>query len=249
LDQLIDLAKEYYGDQVLDLDVWRDINKPKVSMVYYEAFYEHLSFIEELKYLLSERRRPVIANVVSTHRSKSITLPVIMFEVGKVKIYMRYNFHNWSVSVDSHYILDIREISSYAASIKTEAVYCEGFKDEWIFEKYDSNHKQFTLSLTSNYQMYTFMYLLDLAIRRVTTKRQQAHPAIGEVYTSDIDSSPIQIISIIAENYNSGTTYLHKQRVDFKVYIIDNGAITTKIMSLDEINSKYTKSDLPRLFK
>jgi hypothetical protein len=156
------------------------------------------------------------------------------------------------VSVDSPHELDIRELFKDVASDEPADIYCEGFNDEWIFGNYNINHNQFTLSLPSDYYMFTFIYLLDLAIRRVMNKKYkkaQPHPAIGEVYIADDGGSPIQIISIITDRHNFGTTYMHKQRVEFSVYIIDDDRITTRIMPLEEINSNYTKSDFPRLFK
>jgi len=259
LDELREIAREYYKNSVIGLDVWRVVNKPKDSMKFNDAFYNHLWFIDELKYMLSQGCMLMKANVVSTHMSKSITLPVIMFEKCQVKIYMRYNFHDWTVSVDSPYDLDISDM--LASSCHVENIYCQGFKDEWKFGNYDSSRSKFTLSLPSDYYMFTFIYLLNQAIAKVTIKTLKANkkrrdPAPGDVYTSDIGGSPIQIISVIegVANY-SGTTFMgnseimHKPIVEFSVYVIDGDTITTRRLTYDELHYNYTKSNSPRIFK
>ena len=45
-------------------------------------------------------------------------------------------------------------------SEKIPAVYCEGFPRNNVYGSYEQNHSQFTIELSSNYDVYTFIFLL-----------------------------------------------------------------------------------------
>lgn len=119
--------------------------------------------------------------VVSTHRSKSLVLPVYRMTFDGVVLYMRENFHGWVVSVDTNY--NTRVVSSTFAQMPKGSLmtgpdrpdsqygrqfppcYAEGFSDEWCFFPLEDSGIQFTTRISDNYALFMFCHLLKHTIR------------------------------------------------------------------------------------
>lgn len=108
--------------------------------------------------------------VISHHRSKSISLPVYGFRMRNgIKVIMRNNFYNWKVSIelptialDKNY-LDI-DLFSDGVNANINSCYCEGFKEEWVYGRYESNSDnclKFTVELLNDYKLYMMLFLLN----------------------------------------------------------------------------------------
>ena len=106
--------------------------------------------------------------VISTHRSKSIVLPVYAFTMENgIKVICRENFYGWELSVklpkDRPYVEIIPEdLLEGGYDENSSKCYIEGFKDEWIFEGYrlDKTQRNFSFGIYSDYDFYTVMYML-----------------------------------------------------------------------------------------
>lgn len=102
--------------------------------------------------------------VVSTHTSKSCFLPVVRIRTDDKKLWIRNNFYNHVVSIESTY--PIRRNTS-STSLKYFAnnvsdlssfLYAEGFKDEFTFGTHEEDPKQFTFVFNgTKYQLYSFL--------------------------------------------------------------------------------------------
>jgi hypothetical protein len=94
--------------------------------------------------------------VVGTHTSKSILCPVYYIELRDgVRIWMRYNFFNWNVSIDSDQPITcdfLGVLSNYGYC------YCEGMDDK--FDEYTNNNKKFTVCVDNHYDLYVFFRVL-----------------------------------------------------------------------------------------
>lgn len=117
-----------------------------------------------------------VATVISTHRSKSIILPVYKLHRPGITMVARNNFYNWKLSV----ISDRRIDADFAGLFHTDPplepgytgndlspVYFEGFPPEYIFGCYDeSNKKKFSANLWGDHALWTtvFLILRDLGI-------------------------------------------------------------------------------------
>jgi hypothetical protein len=89
-------------------------------------------------------------NVIGTHTSKSIKLPVVEFMLPRVRLVMRDNFYNWTISVQSDEPLHIDVCDLFDPSIEHSSVYCEGFNEGDVFGSYNSNKREFTVQLRTN---------------------------------------------------------------------------------------------------
>ena len=138
------------------------LDKTSDSMMWKDSFCKQVVFVrDDIVALLN----PVIKSldVISTHVSKSITLPVYKIELTDgTEIIMRENFYDWKVSVKSSKELNFptKYLFSYDINVPISPCYCEGFDDSWVYEPYSKNKKNFTVELSSNYDLYTFMFLI-----------------------------------------------------------------------------------------
>ncbi len=120
--------------------------------------------------LYSEEREG-IATVISTHRSKSIELPVYKLhrpDIGLTMVF-RDNFYNWKVSVFSEKPVNVNFMGLAHTTPPIEPnytgnplapVYFEGFPREWIFGYYSENQSRFSLEIQSDYELWAAMYLM-----------------------------------------------------------------------------------------
>ncbi len=137
--------------------------------------------------------KTTICTVISEHRSKSTILPVYSLwrkDVG-LRIVLRDNFYNWKMSVISDravntYLDDLffcqppRE-PEYGGNC-LDPVYFEGFPPELIFGYYGpSDKKKWSAEVSSDYQLYTAIWLILRALGHTVTRRQytqEEHKAV-----------------------------------------------------------------------
>ncbi|MFB5622471.1 MAG: hypothetical protein ACE5RH_00580 [Nitrosarchaeum sp.] len=152
----------------MKLQEWINHNEPKNEMLWKDAFYDQVLFIRDKIpsiFATSYEEYELIKNnieVISTHTSKSILLPVYNIILpNKISFTIRYNFYNWKVSVISPIELecDFGNICNIEENI--DGVYCEGFKNEWVFNSFLQNKKQFTIEIYDKYRLYTFLWIIS----------------------------------------------------------------------------------------
>ena len=119
------------------------------------------------------------AFVVSRHMSKSVFLPVYGFTMPNgIKIICRGNFYDWKISVKLPIPVEMDIIpmdlitDGYHNNIPD--VYCEGFKDEWVYPAYKSGSLNFTIETHNEYKFYTIMYYLKHAYDDVQSEERPA---------------------------------------------------------------------------
>lgn len=110
--------------------------------------------------------------VVSTHRSKSITLPVCRLTVPNVGLfYLRNNFYNWKVSCELEVPLPIDtwgDLFDPTDARSISDVFCEGFDPAWVHGPFGQNQQAFTVELSrSNEHLFAFMWALRLQMCRL----------------------------------------------------------------------------------
>ncbi len=154
--------------ETLKLQEWAGKNKPADDLIYKKGYWDQIVFIrDELRYLFYTKKgdSEFLQNnttVVSTHMSKSVLLPVFKVVLTNgINLIMRYNFHNWKVSIISEFDVNCDFTKLFNYEDKVHGVYCEGFEDDWVYESYSQNKKNFTIELRSGYYyLFTFLWIL-----------------------------------------------------------------------------------------
>jgi len=162
-----------------DLQSW--INKQTIGndMLWKGAFGDQMQFIRDVLTgllfaghgLSREERNTKSAKVISTHRSKSIVLPVVEFERPDLglRLTFRNNFHNWKFSVLSEDPVEVDFSKLFPVTPPTDptytgnplaAVYFEGFPEDRIYGYYSENPSKFSGEIWSDYALWTAMFLL-----------------------------------------------------------------------------------------
>jgi len=155
----------HYNRYCAHLQAWYMENQCSETMIYAKAFGKQFCFVrDESKRIFRDLLSHV--NVISTHTSKSIKMPVyhIVLTNG-ASLIIRDNFHGWKISVDTNYTvtggLNI-PISLLEDGIDEQiaSCYCEGFEKNWVYEPYKVNNNKFTVGLGSEYEVWTFLFLI-----------------------------------------------------------------------------------------
>lgn len=123
------------------------------------------------------------ALVIGEHTSKSVRLPVYSLERPDIglQIVLRDNYHGWNVSVISEtpittdlrgFELDYRDEDDrkrfpdgYIPGWSWGYCFFEGFPTDVEFGPFSENPRKFSLNIGSDYQVYTFVYLLMRDLR------------------------------------------------------------------------------------
>ena len=109
-------------------------------------------------------------NIIETHMSKSIILPVYQINWEGIEFIIRYNFHDWKVSVKSdRVILGLTQFKLFDSKTKIRYYECEGFKKEWIYNCYDDCKSKFTCELQSRFDLYCLVKVIFNTYNRSTT--------------------------------------------------------------------------------
>lgn len=152
-------------DQELpSLHQWAIDHQPDSKMLWKESYWNQVMFVRDtLTWILTRTYGECkdLVKVYNTHTSKSILCPVYYLHLPKegVEIWMRNNFHNWNISVQSE-----REIvADFLGVFDPDSLhycFCEGMEDK-KFESYSKNHSQFTVCIGSQYDVYVFCKVLQ----------------------------------------------------------------------------------------
>lgn len=181
------------------------------NMVYKQSAIDQMIFVRDTLcgHLL---RVPVF--VVSTHRSKSIQLPVYYFEMRNgIRALMRENFYGWVVSLITPFSVTIEDFcygdGAYPHNKDIASCFAEGFKSSWVFPYIKENTRNTTFKVDGNYKLYTLFYLLNRinvslhANRYVIKNKEIASLAMNQLTENHPDVQPWELFSrpcYMAEN-------------------------------------------------
>jgi hypothetical protein len=171
-----------------NLQTWFMANKPNADLLWKDGLTEQVIFVRDpLAGLFAAGReykdwRENTAFVISTHRSKSVVLPVYLLKRPGLQLILRYNFHNWKMSVISEKPIQCFEntalfyttppIDPEYTGDHLADVYFEGFPKDLIFGYYSpSDKKQFSAELDGNHQVWTVVYQMVLELGFVKPPR------------------------------------------------------------------------------
>lgn len=117
------------------------------------------------------RDREEIGRVISTHRSKSISLPVV--EVSRpdlgLRMIVRNNFYNWKLSVISEKPIEVDFSGLFYTTPPLDPAYTgnhladcyfEGFPKDRIFGYYSKNNRKFSAEIGNDEELCTTVFLI-----------------------------------------------------------------------------------------
>ena len=151
------------------LQAWFMGNKPGDNMRYKEAAERQIMFVRDELFSFFPEKMIKKIEVISTHTSKSIKLPVyhVVLEDG-FEMIMRGNFHDWKISINSPTPIELPEKLLSNSTLRGEKIlscYCEGFSEDWIWDSYMENKQKFTIEIgASLYDLHTFFFLFSVEV-------------------------------------------------------------------------------------
>lgn len=167
-------------EEIQGLQEWATANDPsQTTLIYKDGFWNQIMFVRDqipgiafrvygegaVTNLVNNRIK-----VISTHTSKSVKLPVFHITMPNGdEFVMRYNFHDWKVSVKARSPINVDFLNLFDMKEKVHPGCCEGFPSEWIFGSYEENRQQFSIELQAgDGHIFTFfwVYFQKIAFRR-----------------------------------------------------------------------------------
>jgi hypothetical protein len=153
-----------------DLQAWYNSNKVEDKMLWKKTYIEQFIFIRDYFAHIAEQ-----ISVISTHRSKSIELPVYYIKLKDIDIELviRGNFYDYKVSFNYFgkenfdFMFPLRVFRNPEHYVNS--IYCEGFDESWVFPAYTKDHTRFTVELdcTGSFMLFTFIFFLEENINRI----------------------------------------------------------------------------------
>lgn len=150
------------------LQKWFDNNQPGEDLIYRDGLWSQIQFIRDtIPGVLARSNEELIGireqtDVISTHTSKSVTLPVFKINWNGYEFILRSNFYDWKVSVKTPYRVDLdvdfMELFNYENKINS--CYCEGFRDDWVYDSYSKNKQKFTCEIANNNRLFMFFWVI-----------------------------------------------------------------------------------------
>jgi hypothetical protein len=138
----------------------------------YNSFWEQVMFVRDVLYPAVCRGSSSAIDrgqIVGTHMSKSIELPVYRLYTPFGRVTMRCNFYDWKVSVESSVgplnadlngLISREPIGHKPNETGIPSVYCEGFASDEVFEHFWLNPFKFTVEVVSKYHLFAMFWQL-----------------------------------------------------------------------------------------
>lgn len=150
------------------LQEWANDNQPAENLIYKDGYWNQIIFVRDAitgvlaKSYTEYQEIQSKLQVISEHTSKSVRLPVFRIELPDGTAFiMRYNFHNWKVSVNSPKDVEADFMDLFDPEARIHDVYCEGFPKNMVYGPYSKNKRQFTLELApGEHRVFTFFWIL-----------------------------------------------------------------------------------------
>jgi len=152
--------KQFNEEDFKKLEDWFEANEPKENIIWKESYESQIMFVRNKIYgilLGVKQNKKIDIDVISTHTSKSIKLPVYKISLDIISFTMRNNFYDWKISVNSDFDVNADFLNLFNEKKNHSSCYFEGFKKEWVYGSYSENKKQFSVELYS-YDEFLFMF-------------------------------------------------------------------------------------------
>lgn len=161
----------------------RNLEKTKDEMYYKNGMGAQVMFVRDtLTGLLarSQLEYQRIPRVAAEHRFKSVQLPVYYFDLPWAQLWLRGNFYDWNLSVASKMGPLHTDIEGLCSTI-TPGCFFQGFHPDWQFDSWEADQSRFSCSPSSDFQLYTLLFLLKRDAMKAEPDFDSIHQQIREV--------------------------------------------------------------------
>ncbi len=179
-ERVISFLRSYYNKNLpVDVTAWIRVNQPEKNLIYGKDLSKQICFVRDELHWRAIRTdaqkceedlsyEDSIPIVISTHISKSVTLPVYKIDLKEygVELILRNNFYGWVVSVKSDKPLDYNFFNLFDIKEEILSIYCEGFPEDRVYGSFEKDKSKFTFSRYSDYDIYMFVKLLMYYLRK-----------------------------------------------------------------------------------
>lgn len=174
-EETIEEFKNIYQALGVDIDIttWIRLYDADKKYIYADDQGKQVCFVRDriaplfykdnISYEEWENNHDNTVKVISSHRSKSVPLPVynMKFDELGIEITMRNNFYNWMITIESIHELNINFMNLFDKAKKINPIYCEGMDTIGkVFGSFEDSKNKFTVEIQDDYNTYVFMYLL-----------------------------------------------------------------------------------------
>jgi len=168
-------------DLPVQLQEWANAHEPSKGLIFAPGYWKQIIFIrdnisEVLATSFGEYREiGEKIQVISTHTSKSVLLPVFRIELNDGTFFiLRYNFYSWKVSVNSPRDIEVDFLGLFDPEDESSIMdfYCEGFPKDLVYGPYAKNKRQFTVEIYNDFRLFAFFWLFAYQVlgKRKKTK-------------------------------------------------------------------------------
>lgn len=212
---------------------WLLENTPSEDLLWKDGFWNQVNFVRsDIAGMLMSGTRldsdtcfakySSLVQVVGTHRSKSVTLPVYLIEWENFRFTMRHNFFDWKVSVVAPYPLNI-DFEDIFEDAPIASCYFEGMSE--VYSSYQQDKSKFSVSLSDTYALYFFFRKIWYSIR---TKEKE------KISMVDILEG---ILPLIPEDHIYGAIYYKTFKNDICLLIEEEKKSNSKIYSWNRLDT------------
>lgn len=176
-------TEHHHNDMHLTLHEWMWLNKPGEQKLWRDAAQSQFEFFDRLTSLIASglpeiacAARDGIARVISTHRSKSLELPVVQWtrpDLG-VTFTLRDNFYNFKLSVSSERPIDDPAFPAlFHTTPPTDSdytrdplasCYFEGFPSVLVYSYQATNKRVWSAEICGQHATYMVVFLCMRAL-------------------------------------------------------------------------------------
>lgn len=167
------------------IQVWALQHQPGDTMLWKQSFWNNIIFMRDTLFPMMFNCKNDDKNdydamisrinsgveIVGTHKSKSIELPVVKITYRNIVIVFRYNFYNWEMTV----ISDIPIKLNWDLISKNRSMFFEGFPAEYMLDtRYKQSHTKFSATiLNGEYGVFTVMHAIKEQADRNFVNKQR----------------------------------------------------------------------------
>ncbi|MBR3281214.1 MAG: hypothetical protein IKI57_05215 [Clostridia bacterium] len=170
--EVIDFLRDYYDRHLpVDAKAWVRINDDIGKVPQGESIGEQATFIDHICWMMTTsqvtRNTPM---VIALYQSSSGKKPIYQFEIKAVgiKVIIKAD-DSWLISIDSPKPLDYDFMELFDPYYKECPLTIHDIPKEYAYDSFAENKSKFTIEINTQYNVYTFFYLLKhyLNIRKL----------------------------------------------------------------------------------